>query len=136
MKKFFYLLFALLLFAGAVHAQTTDDSWWNDPFGQMDIELLNDEGQPVDSLAVWLSSTDVIYIGHKDPFYYQRLAMLGKHDPAMVVITRENNDTIFKKDLSKPSIQIQLNYLLIPSGEYALNVYWHDTWWRGEFAFK
>ncbi|MBR3022507.1 MAG: leucine-rich repeat domain-containing protein [Bacteroidaceae bacterium] len=136
MKKFFYLLFALLLFAGAVHAQTTDDSWWNDPFGQMDIELLNDEGQPVDSLAVWLSSTDVIYIGHKDPFYYQRLAMLGKHDPAMVVITRENNDTIFKKDLSKPSIQIQLNYLLIPSGEYTLNVYWHDTWWRGEFAFK
>ena len=66
MKKFFYLLFALLLFAGAVHAQTTDDSWWNDPFGQMDIELLNDDGQPVDSLAVWLSSTDVIYIGHKE----------------------------------------------------------------------
>ena len=43
MKKIFNFLFALLLFAGAVHAQTTDDSWWYDWNGRMDIKLVSDD---------------------------------------------------------------------------------------------
>ncbi len=144
MKKIFYLLFALLLFAGAVHAQTTDDSWWNDWNGRMNINLVNDDGLPVDSLHCWLSTSDVIYMGHDDPFYDQRLSKLRKRDSTTVIITKENNDTVYLKDLSRPSVQIHMNYILIPKGNYKLqndgnytmNVFWHDTWWRADFTFK
>jgi hypothetical protein len=136
MKKCFYFLLTLLLFAGTVHAQTTNDSWWNNWDGQKDIELLNDDGQPVDSLKAWISSDDAIFVGHIDPFYYQRLAILGKRDSTTVVIMGENNDIVYKKDISRPSIDIQLNFLGFPNGHYTLNVFWNKCWWRGEFEFK
>ena len=145
MKKIFYLPLALLLFAGAVHAQATnDDDWWYDWNGQMDIELQNDDGQPVDSLHCFLSVSDVIFIGHKNPSYYQRLSYYGLKDSTTVVITKENNDTIYLKESGIPSFTINMNYTLIPkgnytlnpNGNYTLNIFWHDTWWRGDFTFK
>ena len=144
MKKYFYFLLALLLFAGAVHAQFTDDSWWYDWNGRMDIKLVNDDGQPLDSLQCFLSVADIIYIGHVDPLYDYYIAKLMRQDPTKtidtttVVVTRaENNDTVFMKGYRTcGDPRLQLNYLGFTNGDYKINVQWRDCWWRGEFTFK
>ena len=145
MKKYFYLLFALLLFAGAVHAKTTGDGWWYAWDGQKDIELVNDDGLRNDSLQCFLSVADIIYIGHVNPQYDRYLANLIRKDSTLmnidtttVVVTRaETNDTVFMKGYRRcKEPQLQLNYLGFTNGDYKLNIQWRDCWWRGEFTFK
>lgn len=147
MKKNLFLLFALLLFAGAVHAKTTGDGWWYAWDGQKDIELVNDDGLRNDSLQCFLSVSDIIYIGHVNPQYYRYLANLMRQDSTLtiakldtttVVVTRaETNDTVFMRGYRKcDDPELQLNYLGFTNGDYKLNVQWRDCWWRGDFTFK
>jgi len=141
MKKILFFLLTLLLFAGVTYAQTDDSSWydWN---GRIHIELLNDDGQHVDSLKAWISSADCVYLCHISPSYYYRLAYFGMQDSTKIIVTNEYNDIVYKKDLSKPYIDFCMNYLGIdrgeytPNGIYTLHVYWNKCWWRGDFKFK
>ena len=114
MKKCFILFFALLSFAGAVHART-------------DINLVNDKSEPANAndLRARLNN-DIISVG------------LGKPACITAVITTEKNDTLYYyKETGGSNVhKFLLNYLGIPNGEYTLNVFWNDTWWRGNFVFK
>ena len=116
MKKNHFLFFALLLFAGALHAQRSDRTY---------ITLVNDYSETAnyDDLRAFLS-LDVIYIGFGEPACIT------------VAITGENNETLFYKELGRASSHsILMNYTGIPNGEYTLNVFWNDCWWRGDFVF-
>ena len=134
MKKNYLLFFALLLFAGAVHAQTSTK-----------IELVCDVTLPpgTEGLKATLNSyvtDDDLSIRHENPNYYMdRLrAQPGtlKSDATTVVIMGENDNVVFKKECNSSNICLMLNYLGIPSGKYALNIFWNDCWWRGHFDFK
>ena len=138
MKKKFFLLIALFLLAGAVHAQQAE---------RTDITLVRDYMQSPasdgvqDSIAPFsvILGADVIYIGHEDPNYYWDRTNSPQplpSDAITIVITKENNDTIFKKEYATSSVRLFLNYLGIPNGSYTLHFFWREIWWKGDFVFE
>ena len=134
MKKNFYLLIALLLFAGAVDAQA--------------IILVRDYTQSPadegvqDSIApftVFIGKSDCLFISHEDPNYYKNRSMTPPplpSDSSKVVIRGENNDIIFNREYHTSQVQLELNHLGIPSGSYTLHFFWDKIWWKGDFVFK
>ena len=117
MKKNYLLFFALLLFAGAVHART-------------DITLVSDASIPdtVSTPRAFLDN-DIVYVGFDVNI---KLPATRK----IVAITTENNDTLYLKDDYSNLHRILMNYTGIPDGEYVLNVFYEGFWWKGDFFFK
>ncbi len=114
MKKNLFLLFALMLFAGAAHGVA--------------IDLVNDNSEPANANDLRASlNNDIIYVG----------LGLGRAACITAVITTEDNETLYYKETGVSSAhKFLLNYLGIPNGKYTLNVFWNNTWWRGDFVFK
>ena len=137
MKKCFYFLLALMLFAGAVHAQFTIErtvitlerdvppSWEDDL-----------EWGPVITPEAFLSS-DILYIGFDfDGIHYGHL-YAHKYGPTKLAITTENNDTLLYQENTHPTgFHVLMNETGIPDGEYTLNVFYYGFWWTGEFEFQ
>ena len=119
MKKNFYLFLALLLFAGAVHAQLLSKTY---------ITLVNDDSVVAnyEELNAYLvPSVENIVISFSGQGYMP------------VTIIGKDNKTFFDKELYGANSHIlQLRFLDIPSGEYTLNIFWNNCWWRGDFLFK
>ena len=138
MKKYFYFLLALMLFAGAVHAQFTEDrtvitlerdvpSSWEDDL----------EWGPVITPEAFLSSSDILYIDFDfDGIHYGHL-YAQKYGPTKLAITTESNDTLLYQENTHPTgFDVLMNETGIPDGEYTLNVFYYGFWWTGEFEFK
>ena len=136
-------------------APATIGDWWYEWDGQTYLDLFNDDGEHLDSLKVWMTSGDGIWIGHVSPTYDRRLPRLGIHsDSIKVVITGESNDTVYQKETWWPRLGIDLNAYDIQDGVYTLNLFWaglkldadptsfaekcenwNECWWRVEFEF-
>ena len=86
MKKNLFLLFALMLFAGAAHGVA--------------IDLVNDNSEPANANDLRASlNNDIIYVG------------LGRAACITAVITTEDNETIYYKETGVSSAhKFLLNY--------------------------
>ena len=133
MKKI-YLILSLLLLVGAARAYDTTE-----------INLVCDVTLPtgtegLKATLVSYTNDDELSIRHENPNYYIERAkqnpLTRESDSTTVVITTEKNEIVFTKDYNTSNVRLKLNYLLIPSGKYSLNIFWRNCWWRGDFEFK
>ena len=134
MKKYFYFLLALLLFAGAIHAQditlvleqNVPPSWEDDT-----------EFGPVTAPRALLGN-DIIYVGFDFDFrWHTSHEYRAKYGNVEAAITTENSDTLYYRgDFNVTGFRIFMNEEEIPDGEYTLNVYYYGFWWTGKFEFQ
>ena len=141
MKKSHFLLFALLLFAGAVHAQsgrtyiTLEKTLPSSGFYDLVWDSIADP-------RAFISGGDIIgdfiYVGFNDAdFHHYVRDFEYKYGRIKIAVTTENNDTLYiNKDVNSNSPEVYLNYIGMSDGEYMLNIFYYGLWWKGTFVYK
>ncbi|MBR4337798.1 MAG: leucine-rich repeat domain-containing protein [Bacteroidaceae bacterium] len=118
-KHYFLLFCFLLLTAGKAYARTNIPLVKDTPGGNINDDRARDAVPPP---SAYLEG-NTIFISLTYSF------------PITAAITGENKECLFKTDFSASNeFTINLEENSIRDGDYALNIYYHYNWWRGEFS--